>query len=63
MSRIGRMPIPVPSGVKADIAGDAITITGPKGTMRGAPAKAHSSSNKCFCTAVQPGPPNWVGQP
>ncbi|MEI7548407.1 MAG: 50S ribosomal protein L6 [Actinomycetota bacterium] len=33
MSRIGRMPIPVPSGVKADIAGDAITITGPKGTL------------------------------
>ena len=39
------------------------TITGPKGTMRGAPASAHSSSNRCFCTAVQPGPPNWLGQP
>ena len=33
MSRIGRMPIPVPSGVKADIAGDAIPTTGPKGTL------------------------------
>ena len=33
MSRIGRMPIPVPSGVKVDIAGDAITITGPKGAL------------------------------
>ena len=39
------------------------TITGPKGTTRGAPAKAHSSSNKCFCTAFQPGPPNSFGQP
>jgi hypothetical protein len=31
--------------------------------MRGAPASAHSSSNRCFCTAVQPGPPNCWGQP
>ena len=33
MSRIGRMPIPVPSGVKVDIAGDSITVTGPKGAL------------------------------
>jgi len=33
MSRIGRLPIPVPSGVKADIAGSQITITGPKGSL------------------------------
>lgn len=33
MSRIGRMPISVPSGVKADINGDDVTITGPKGTL------------------------------
>ena len=39
------------------------TITGPNGTIRGAPARAHSSSNRCFCTAVQPGPPNSLGQP
>ena len=46
---------------KAMITG--ATITGPKGTMRGAPARAHSSSNMCFCTAFQPGPPNSLGQP
>ena len=33
MSRIGRLPIPVPSGVKADIDGRQITITGPKGSL------------------------------
>jgi len=33
MSRIGRMPIPVPSGVKVNIAGDTVTITGPKGEL------------------------------
>ena len=33
MSRIGRMPIPVPSGVKVDIAGDSVTVTGPKGAL------------------------------
>jgi len=33
MSRIGRMPISVPSGVKAEINGDDVTITGPKGSL------------------------------
>ncbi|MBU6244541.1 MAG: 50S ribosomal protein L6 [Actinomycetales bacterium] len=33
MSRIGRMPISVPAGVTAEIAGSRITITGPKGSL------------------------------
>ncbi len=33
MSRIGRLPITVPSGVKAEINGQDVTITGPKGTL------------------------------
>ena len=34
MSRIGRIPIPVPSGVKVDVAaGNVVTVTGPKGTL------------------------------
>ena len=33
MSRIGRMPVPVPAGVRAEIAGRQITVTGPKGTL------------------------------
>jgi large subunit ribosomal protein L6 len=33
MSRIGRLPIPVPSGVDVDIDGPAVTVKGPKGTL------------------------------
>ncbi len=33
MSRIGKLPIPVPSGVTATIQGRSVTITGPKGTL------------------------------
>ena len=33
MSRIGRLPIPVPSGVDVDIEGRAVTVKGPKGSL------------------------------
>ena len=33
MSRIGRLPIPVPSGVDVQIDGRAVTVKGPKGTL------------------------------
>ena len=33
MSRIGKLPIPIPAGVKVDIAGQTVTVTGPKGTL------------------------------
>ena len=33
MSRIGRQPITIPSGVTATIDGREITVTGPKGTL------------------------------
>ncbi len=34
MSRIGKMPITVPAGVKVEIAANnAVTVTGPKGTL------------------------------
>jgi large subunit ribosomal protein L6 len=33
MSRIGRRPIPVPSGVSVTINGTNIAVTGPKGTL------------------------------
>ena len=33
MSRIGRAPIPVPSGVDVTIAGRHITVKGPRGTL------------------------------
>lgn len=33
MSRIGRSPIPVPSGVTVTIDGPKVSVTGPKGTL------------------------------
>jgi large subunit ribosomal protein L6 len=33
MSRVGKMPIPVPTGVNVDIADGLITVKGPKGTL------------------------------
>ena len=33
MSRIGRLPIPVPSGVDINIDGQAVSVKGPKGTL------------------------------
>jgi large subunit ribosomal protein L6 len=33
MSRIGKLPVPVPSGVDVAIEGQAVTVKGPKGTL------------------------------
>ncbi|HEV7214741.1 MAG TPA: 50S ribosomal protein L6 [Chloroflexota bacterium] len=33
MSRIGRQPIPVPSGVKIELLDHHVTVSGPKGTL------------------------------
>jgi large subunit ribosomal protein L6 len=33
MSRVGRMPIAVPPGVKVNIEGDRVTVSGPKGEL------------------------------
>ncbi|HOA88611.1 MAG TPA: 50S ribosomal protein L6 [Propioniciclava tarda] len=33
MSRIGRLPIPVPSGVEVSIEGQDLSVKGPKGTL------------------------------
>ena len=33
MSRIGRLPIPVPSGVEVTLDGQNVTVKGPKGTL------------------------------
>ena len=34
MSRIGRLPITVPSGVEVTLAGQAVTVKGPKGSLQ-----------------------------
>jgi large subunit ribosomal protein L6 len=33
MSRIGRKPVPIPKGVEVSLAGDQVTVKGPKGTL------------------------------
>jgi len=33
VSRIGKQPIPVPSGIEVKIDGSTVTVTGPKGTL------------------------------
>ena len=33
MSRIGRMPVPVPTGVEVTVEGQQISVKGPKGTL------------------------------
>src|SRR5262245_47251171 len=33
MSRIGKKPITIPSGVQVSIAGNVVSVTGPKGTL------------------------------
>jgi large subunit ribosomal protein L6 len=33
MSRIGKLPIQIPNGVKIDVKGSAVTVSGPKGKL------------------------------
>ncbi|MCL2818526.1 MAG: 50S ribosomal protein L6, partial [Actinomycetia bacterium] len=33
MSRIGKMPIPVPSGVEVTVEGSKVSVKGPKGEL------------------------------
>jgi large subunit ribosomal protein L6 len=34
MSRIGRLPVPVPSGVEVSLEGQQVSVKGPKGTLQ-----------------------------
>ena len=34
MSRVGKKPIPIPSGVTVNVEADAVEVKGPKGTLR-----------------------------
>jgi large subunit ribosomal protein L6 len=34
MSRVGKLPIPIPKGVTVSVAGDVITVKGPKGQLQ-----------------------------
>ncbi|HOK10178.1 MAG TPA: 50S ribosomal protein L6 [Candidatus Hydrogenedens sp.] len=34
MSRIGKLPVPIPDGVKCELQGNTLKVTGPKGTLQ-----------------------------
>lgn len=55
MSRIGRLPIEVGSAVKADISGQHVTVTGPKGTLEfDIPEPIRAELNDGTITVVRP---------
>ena len=57
MSRIGKLPIPVPQGVEINSAADGtLTIKGPKGHPRATTAPGHEDRNArmAFCRVIRP---------
>ena len=55
MSRVGKMPITVPSGVTVDIAGGNVTVKGPKGQLnRSVPTEMNISLEKDTLTVTRP---------
>ncbi len=55
MSRIGKLPIPVPAGVTVDIAGNNVTVKGPKGELkRSLPAEMHIAMEGANLVVTRP---------
>jgi large subunit ribosomal protein L6 len=55
MSRVGRMPIAVPSGVRVNIEGERVTVSGPKGELsRSLPPKMHINLEGDILTVSRP---------
>ena len=54
MSRIGRLPVPVPSGVDVTIDGQEVTVKGPKGTLSHTVVEpitvVQETTARCWCT-------------
>ena len=56
MSRIGRLPIPVPSGVDVTIDGQDVTVKGPKGTLQHTVAEPIDGRPARTAPSRSPGP-------
>jgi large subunit ribosomal protein L6 len=55
MSRIGRKPVPIPSGVTVTLDGPRVTVTGPKGELsRTLPAEMRVSQDDGTITVERP---------
>lgn len=46
MSRIGKVPVKIPSGVDAKIEGDTLTVKGPKGELSSSRSTRTRSSRR-----------------
>ncbi len=56
MSRIGKVPVPVPAGVDVTIDGAQVTVKGPKGTLEHTvPAPSRSPATRA-ARSSSPGP-------
>ena len=53
MSRIGKMPIEVPSGVEVTVEGTLATVKGPKGTLSEAIPTSISDWNRRLIAACR----------
>lgn len=55
MSRIGKLPIPVPAGVTVNIAGSRVTVKGPKGELtRSLPAEMNIAQDGANLVVTRP---------
>lgn len=56
MSRIGRLPVPVPSGVKVEVEGSRVRVQGPKGVLeREFPQEMRIQLKEGTLTVARPG--------
>jgi large subunit ribosomal protein L6 len=55
MSRIGKLPVPIPPGVEVSLEGNRITVRGPRGTLeRALPAAMQVSVTDSTITVTRP---------
>ena len=50
MSRIGKKPVPIPSGVTANVEGQTVKVKGPKGVMADHDARDANVGGEILCT-------------
>ena len=55
MSRIGKQPIPVPQGVKVNVAGGAVDVQGPKGKLKVPAGMMHNGDFDIDGVKLMPG--------
>lgn len=54
MSRLGKIPVTIPNGVEVNVAGDVLTVKGPKGTLTRSVPKAVTITVEGGAATVSP---------